>query len=115
MTFDLERKGNPEGKCHLSRWEVGDEAAAGGRLHGCDGLHGHDGRGWCGHGHGNGWLGHHGLLVLGHDGGHRHCQGGQVGDRRRGELTENLHIHCREATLKTKCTRSISCKGPACA
>lgn len=87
-------------QCYLSRRETCDKVSVCGCLSRCGGSHGHDWRSWCGHGHGDWGLGHHGLLVLGHVGGHGHSQGRQVGDGWRRELTEDFHIHCWEAILK---------------
>lgn len=87
---------------HLCWRETGDEISVRGGLSRSCGCHGYDRWWgcWCGHRHGDRGLGHHGLLVLGHDGGHGHSQGRQVGHRWGGELTEDLHVHCWEAALK---------------
>lgn len=87
------RKRENDRECHLCGREVGDEVRVCGCWNRCDRLHGYDWWCWCGHGHGDWGLCHHGLLVLGHDGSHGHSQGGQIGHRWRGELTEDFHIH----------------------
>lgn len=85
---------------YLCRRETGDEASVCGCLSGCNRDHLHDC--WCGcwNGHGDWGIAHYGLLMLRHDGGHGHGQGWEVGHWGGRELTEDLHIHCREATLK---------------
>lgn len=85
---------------YLCGRESGDEISVRWCLSWSCRCHWHDWWCWCGHGHGDRGLGHHGLLVLGHDGGHGHSQGGQVGHWWRGELTQDFHIHCRQATLE---------------
>lgn len=100
--------------CYLCRRETGDEIRVCGMLNRCCRCHGHDWWCLCGHGHGDRGRGHHGLLmlvlvlVLGHDRGHGHSQGWQVGHWWRGELTEDFHIHCWEATLKQRIQLVIS-------
>lgn len=89
---------------YLCRWERSNEICVSGWLSRCGGCHSHDRSCWCGHGHGDRGLGHYGLLVLGHDGGHGQRQGWQVGHRWRGKLTEDFHIHGWEAILKAKMT-----------
>lgn len=93
---------------YLCRRETGDKISVCCWLRRCGGCHGHDWSCWCDHGHGDGGLGHDGLLVLGHDGGHGHRQGWQVGHGWRGKLTEDLYIHGWEATLKKKKTKSFT-------
>lgn len=87
---------------YLGRREIGDEARVCGCLSGCNSCHLHDWWCWCWNGHGDGGIVHHGLLMLGHDRGHGHGQGWEVGHRWGRELTEDFHIHCWEATLKQR-------------
>ncbi len=88
--------------CYLCRRETGNKVSVCGCLSRCCRCHSHDRWCWCGHSHGDRGLGHHGLLVLGHNGGHGHSQGRQVGHWWRRELTEDFHIHCWKATLKQR-------------
>lgn len=88
--------------CCWGWWESGNEIWVCGRLSRCRGRHSHDRCCWCGHGHGDRRLSHHGLLMLGDDGGHGHSQGGQVGHRWRRKLTQDFHIQYWEASLKNK-------------